>query len=681
MATLGSTSEPTTGAVYFGLNSTNHHAILLTMPEGGPWEITRLGAWIAGMDATPNARLCLWSPGGSLLEMTPQFAVSNGGGLAIGASIKHEADLETPYVATGGQQLYVGVARDPAEAMQFGTRSGTRLDKTSASWPTSLSGAGSVSGAIGAFIANYQSANVAPNAPTSLSPSGSAVVSSGTAPVLSGTRSDPDGDNMTYVQIIVYRDNGTTVVYDSGKVSDTGTTFARTVTLPNSHEHFKWKARTWDSEGLAGPYSAQQRFYANAVPSTPSAPNVTTDTLTPLIDGSFTDSGDTLAAVQIEVTDNASPYTSRWASGDITKSGASGSSWNQTYAGSALSYGGSYRARYRVKDSHGAYSSWSAWKTFTLTQPAGPSNLTPRTQTPRLTDLTPDLSIAHSALFQNDEIQVYAANSLTSTLLWNKAKEGADYTDTLGPVVRTYAGTALTDGQTVYWRARIELADGTDTLWSPLYPIQFNAAPSIPTGLEPTGGEVLSTLTPDLLATFADPDPGDTPLNADIEVQRVSDSAAMWTSNANTGFNADGVVTYAGTALVYETQYRWRVRFRDAAGLVGAYSAWNVFKVSQAPSASGVTPVGGAAVSESTPTLDWTFSSPGGKAQQAFRVRLFDKGPTGANYADEELVHDSGFLTSTATQYDVPFGILLDDHDYRWELTVRDTDLLDFVLA
>lgn len=681
MATLGTTTEPTTSQEWFGLNTTNHFAVLLTMPSGGPWEISSLGAWLAGQSESCNFKLCIWSSGGTLLASSATLTAASMG-FALGNNANYESAVG-PIEVNGGAQVYVGFARDPADNVQFGTRSGSRAQWYSSGWPSSFGAWSSVSGAIGAYINDYHDANTAPNAPTSLNPNGNEVVSLGTAPVCSGTRSDPDsGDYITAYQIIVYEDNGTTVIRDSGKISVSGspTTFARTMALNGSHKYVKWKARTWDKKGAAGPYTSHQRFYVNSVPGTPGAPTVDTDDLTPDISGSFTDSGDTLAAVQVEVTLGASPYTSKWSSGDIAKSG---SSWTTTYAGSALAWGTSYRARYRVKDSHGAYSAWSAYKTWTPVQPVGPSNLTPRTTNPRLFDQTPDLTIGHSALFQNDEVMVRSvASDSGGTTMWSKTWDGVDYADVTSKV-RTYAGTALAWGSTYYWKARVELADGTVGAWSAYYPFRLNAAPAAPTGLSPTGGVVLSTLTPTFLMTFADPDldQGDTPLNGDLEIYNNATGALVRSVAASTVYN-DGVWVYTGTpALAYETTYKWRFRFRDANGLEGPWSAYQVFKLSQPPAAALTAPASASVVIESTPTLDWTFSSPGGKTQYSYRVYIYDKGPTGANYVDEELVYDSGDVISTATSHDVPRGNLLDDHDYRWEVEVKDTDLLSYTLT
>lgn len=114
--------------------------------------------------------------------------------------------------------------------------------------------------------------NQAPNAPVSLHPTGDEVVAS-LRPQLSGTRSDPDaGDSMSAVQIVVYEDDGTTVLWDSGSLIQTGTSFTRTYDgdALDWATFYKWKVRTKDVDGLWGPYSSLQRF--QTVDGTPPDP-------------------------------------------------------------------------------------------------------------------------------------------------------------------------------------------------------------------------------------------------------------------------------------------------------------------------------------------------------------------------------------------------------------------------
>lgn len=689
MPTIGSTSEPGPSAVGYGLNSFNHFAVRLSMPGGGPYEITHVGAWLAGWLESCNFKLCVWSGGGTLLGQSATQTASSGGDISSYASDKYTAALTSPVTVNGGQDVWVGIARDPADNVQFGTRSGERKQKDSGSWPSSLDGGSVVSGAIGAWIQDYQSANSPPNSPVNLQPTGNETVHMGTTPVLSGTRSDPDsGDTISAYQVAAFADDGATVLFNSGKIdvwATNKTTFLRAISLPSAHRWVKWKARTWDKEDKAGPYSSLQRFYANAVPVTPGAPTVDADTLTPLISGDFSDPGDTLAGVDIDMQYKQSngSWAEKWDSGELAKSGTS---WSHTYNGFTLAYGTEYRTRYRVKDSHDGWSDWSPFTYHVQVLPTGPTNNTPRTTSPRLSSLTPTLTVGHSALFQNDEIQVRSAAAGGGTLLWNKTWEGSDYAD-VTTKARVYAGSALAYGQRVWWRSRIELADGSITGYSAWHEIRINAEPAAPVALAPTGGAVLTDTTPQLRARFSDPDvdQGDAPSAVTLEVRNnVTDAIVFSQTGAapTPGVGEDGQSynhLVNTSALTNETTYKWRLRFTDTMGRQGPFSAYQVFKVSSAPTAANVGP--SSPVTESTPTLDWSFTSPGGKAQHSYHVQVFDKGPVGANYADEVPVWDSGVVVGTATAVDVPFGILEDDHDWRWEVTVQDTDMLEHTLT
>lgn len=620
--------------------------------------------------------------------------------------------------------------------------------------------------------------NTAPNAPTGLSPTGSAVVHTGTTITYSGTRSDPDGgDYITAVQILLYLDDGTTLIDDwTTYPGGTPTSFSIGRSLPGgryANAYYRWAARTRDSAGVWGAYSAQQRFKANTVPNMPSTPTVPTNTLTPSISGGFSDPdpGDSLAAIQIWVILDASPFTTMWDSGEVAKSG---STWAQTYAGSALSWGTAYRAVARTKDANGGWSEWSPWSLFTPTQPTGPDNCSPVSTASKQNTLTPTLTIGHSANFRNDQLQVRSAPAGGGTLLWDKVWDGADYAATASKA-RTYAGSALAWGSTYWWRTQAELdPSGNITAWTDWFPFYINAQPTAPTVtvanavVSGTGVRVVTDSTPDLTCLFADPDKapyGDAPSARRIEIRRKSDQVALSGYPVTTGTTETHTVA---TALTINTEYEVRWGYRDNAGEPAGsyvYSAWLTIKYSALPtvtvvdetgvtlatsaasddiidtasphgyavgnvvrftaltggaglstgvpyyvvatslgsttfrvaSTPGGTPLGfttditagtvvrqGGPVSpvvESTPVVDWTYAGSGGKAQYSYLVRVFDKGPTGALYPNEQEVYSSGEIISTATQHQIPDGELVNEHDYRWAVAVKDTDLLSYELT
>lgn len=392
--------------------------------------------------------------------------------------------------------------------------------------------------------------NTAPNAPVSLAPTGNEIRHTGTSVVCSGTRSDPDsGDYITAYQIVLYKDDGTTLVQDSGKITVTGnpTTFARTMSIGSNgaNKFYKWKARTWDKANVVGAYSALQRFKANTVPNGVSSMSVETDTLTPTLSGSMSDpdAGDSLTQVQIEVY-RTSDNVTMWSSGDLA---VSGTSFAKVYAGTALAWSTEYKWRARCKDSNGAYSSWSSYVSWTTSQPVGPTQ-SPRTTTAgvawggKINDTTPDLTLTYSENFTDHEIFVYSDANGTNLVFSDLPTA---YTATTSKVVT--CTTVLTNGATYYWKARVFIQ--SSSTWSDwagegggaqegqiTSAFYINALPTATSTANITArdnpGEAIRTRDTDgvlivldripcLEAEFADPDIGtygDTPSARSIEI-------------------------------------------------------------------------------------------------------------------------------------------------------------------
>lgn len=616
------------------------------------------------------------------------------------------------------------------------------------------------------------STNTAPNAPINLSPTGSTVVQTGTTITMSGNISDPDANEyQTGFQIITYRDDGTTLVYDTGIMAGNNTTFfSTTVPVTFGNTYYKWKARTKDKAGVWGPYSALQRFKANSAPGVPSSLSEETDTLSPTFSGSFSDPdpGDGMTQIQIEVL-RVSDSASMWASGDVAKTGTS---WSKVYAGSTLAWSVQYKWRVRTKDSNSAYSAWSNYRTWTPIQPVGPVQ-SPRTTTAgvayggKINDTTPDLTLTYGVEnFKNHEIFVYSDPNGTNQVF---SSTPADYTLTGSKVVT--CTTTLTNGNIYYWKARVKVNDGTWTQWAGFESGQsgtlscrfyVNALPTAATGIVARenasespllrlsdGVYLITGACPMLEAVFNDPDVGtygDSPSARQIEIYDNSDSTLIQTaentspaftipmrfypgtvSGADTTLAAaaaigdtnikvtavtsmaigdtlrvgpDGgtqeavKITNVGTAgsggtgvtitpaLIYdhgnteaikelttlitnETTYKMRWRFKDNSGVYGAWSEYVLFKRTAPSTVTSVTPSG--TITSPAFTSTWNHSSPGGKAQGKYRVRLY-------RTSDETELYDSGDIVSSTESHPVPAGYLVNSEEYRVEVDAVDTD-------
>lgn len=726
------------------------------------------------------------------------------------------------------------------------------------------------------YIEITYSTNTAPNAPTGLTPGSDSIVNTLT-PTLAGTFSDPDdGDSLSGIQIQVYEDDGTTVKWDTGTVSAAGATFSKVYSGPalTGNTFYRWRARTKDTAGAWGSWSGHERFKANSTPTAPTVamdgtpsdevtltptlfithvdPDATdqdllgyrvvvyrtsdssvmwdtndvstsatrtlslpyagaalswqtdyffkartkdsngawgpysasfafathtagiptslaptggavTGSVTPTFTGVRSKTNDSLTAVEIEVYESDGT-TLKWSSGSIATGSPTG--FSTIYAGSALTGSADYKWRARVTSSVGGTSAWSTLQTF-----QAPDTNAPTTTSPvgtGIADLTPNMTIDRSIAFIDHEIEVYEADG--TTLLWTSAP--STYASTTSKTV-TYAGPAL-DWATEYkWRARVSVDGSVFSTWSGLasfetdkagiptltnpsdgewettttpnfqgtteasetidtfriiltdsagtevwdsgdiagsgttfsktydggstlvpgatyywrasyvsggVPGEFcvpqyfhiNASPSTPLSLSPAAGAVVADdLTPDFYATFADLDVvawGDTPSKYEVEVYRVSDDTLMHTLEKTASLTASQNSTARaaeGTALSYEVEYSWRARYTDSKGAIGPWSTLRVFKPSESPTATIVTPV--ATLTAPAFTVDWDFSSPSSKAQAQYRVIV-------QRDEDGVVVYDTGLVASADTAWEMPAGYLLNGVTYDFTVYAYDSD-------
>ena len=409
-----------------------------------------------------------------------------------------------------------------------------------------------------AYISVTYSTNTAPNAPTSLSPTGDALVS-GLTPTFTGTFSDPDvGDLMAQAQVIVYADNGTTVIWDSGAFADTGTTFSKLYSGPalTGNTFYKWKGRTADDDGAWGAYSALQRFKVNSTPNAPSislqeSPTSDIKTLTPTFnithsDPDASDSSMTGYHIILETAAGAGV----WDSGDLSISATV--TKQHLYAATALSWQTAYRWRARTKDSNGVWGAYSSNATFTTHTTGTPINLDP-TGGEIASSITPTFVGSRATTadsLTHAQIEVYASNG--TTLIWDSGTTTTGVTSS--GFSRAYAGSALSSATTYKWRARVTSSVGGVSAWSALQ--EFDTPDvNTPSGTTPVGSGI--TPVTNLQFTFTR---SATFVDHEFYLYQ-SDGTTLVTSDTPSSYAATGskTFTYSGT-LAYNTTYKWKVR-------------------------------------------------------------------------------------------------------------------------
>lgn len=277
MATIGITSKPTANQVFTGLNTDTQVAARVTMTEDGT--LTHVGVWMNGKDATVTAYCCVWDNSGNLVAQSDSFTAADQP-LGVGNSALYYKELDTPYEAESGDVLYIGFARNPSGAAQWGhNSSGTHYrDDNTGSYPDDASFSSS-SGSIGAY-ATYTT-NAVPTAPSITSPKGGTIVTD-TTPDLKFKHNDPDGDACASYDLQV--DNNSdfsspvwSISNQTSGISGVNITRAYGGSALTRGTTYYWRARTNDGTG-DGPWSTGATFKVNQLPS-PTKTSPTTNAL------------------------------------------------------------------------------------------------------------------------------------------------------------------------------------------------------------------------------------------------------------------------------------------------------------------------------------------------------------------------------------------------------------------
>ena len=444
--------------------------------------------------------------------------------------------------------------------------------------------------------------NSTPTAPTSLQTESATNPSSVTdsTPEFSAIFNDSDtSDTAIHYQIQVNTNSSFTgtSMWDSGQTSisaiaqgarSSEISYAGTTLTFNGVTYY-WRIKFWDNNGTASPWSSVANFKMNSTPTAPSSlqaegatnPSSVTDN-TPEFSAIYNDSdtSDTATSYQIQVNTDSDftgnsmvdlGQTSMWDSGQTSMSSVTPSARSSeiSYAGTTLTFNGvTYYWRIKFWDNHNNASPWSSVANFTMAIP--------------------------TAIYYR--IQVNTEPDFTGTSMWDSTKTS------MTPVTAgnrsgtfTYAGSALSNSVTYYWRIKFWDMNDNESSWSEPALFELNGAPTAPTDLLTeieTNPQFLSTSTPKLSAIFNDPDSNDTSSKFEIEVNTSSDftGTSMWDTGetAITTINSgdrSSDITYAGSALSSNTTYYWRIKFWDSTDEESPWSSTANFKINSTPTA------------------------------------------------------------------------------------------------
>ena len=197
-------------------------------------------------------------------------------------------------------------------------------------------------------------------------------------PTFEGTTND--SETIVSYQIVVYADDAETVIWDSGELSGSGSSFSKVytgaTTLSRGSTYF-WTAKYTATGDVPGTYAVPKSFHINALPLAPRSlspsSGAVVGSLTPPFLATFVDAdvaawGDTPSVYDVEVyrvSDNTLMHSLTKNTGLVVGQ----NSVTRTTEGSDLAFDVDYSWRARYTDSKGAVGSWSQLRTFKPSEP------------------------------------------------------------------------------------------------------------------------------------------------------------------------------------------------------------------------------------------------------------------------------------------------------------------------
>lgn len=190
-------------------------------------------------------------------------------------------------------------------------------------------------------------------------------------------------------------------------------------------------------------------------------------------------------------------------------------------------------------------------------------------------------------------------------------------------------------------------------------------APTQPSGLDPSAGEILDTITPTLDWNFNSDSYGDDQTAYQVVVIRLSDSVTIYDSGKITSTATQH--TIPGSTLSYGVNYQWKVRTYGQSDLVSSYSSLAVFKASLKPTVSIDSPANGGTVTGGAPAVSWTYNDSEATTQSAYLLELL-------NAAGTSILYTTGIVASAVSSVNLPSGFLFNGISYQVRVTVYDGD-------
>jgi hypothetical protein len=512
--------------------------------------------------------------------------------------------------------------------------------------------------------------NVAPSTPTGLSPTGTIT---STTPTFTSTFSDSNsdrGDALKEMQIQVRQGSSSGTLkwdatVDTDDIAYNGSALSAGIT-------YVWRCRHFDQFGAASSWTSWQTFTINAGGhvNQPSAPTGKLENITP---ANFTAqwthaSGLSTNAYELRIKEGSTVIRGPvQISGTVTNGNNINITWAQS-GFSNLGWGKSYTVEMRARDTGNVWSDWSTPRSFTTNAyPTVPSGMTPTnsqvlTAVPLLRATSTDADdTTATGLSVTARIKDNAGAVIQSrTMTYNSSTGKWEYQTVLGvaEVQRlTRAGTISGGSFTITVPANdLGPQSTTAAIAHNVNAAAIQAAlellPNVGSGNVIVTGGPVSTTNVDITFTGA--------------LRGYNLSQITHTSSLTGGGTLTPSTITAGSSndIPRFGTYKWDARSTDGT-LFSDYSSEKTFIYGNGPTVTGTYPTEALTITTNTPVITWNVTG-----QVKYRVYIYRS-------SDDELVYDSGQITSAVQSHAVPTGYLFNNTTYYYIVTVTNSVPLD----
>jgi hypothetical protein len=439
-------------------------------------------------------------------------------------------------------------------------------------------------------------------------------------------------------------------------------------------------AHVIDNGGSSGPWSAAQSFTVT-LPALPAPTTVTpasgasVTTMSPTLGATLVaDTAGRLVKAEWQVaTDSAFTTNVKTITEVDTDFRASGATTElQLGAGAqpipivTMNLGTTWYIRARAVGNDRSTSAWTTGTSFTLavTAPPIPTAILPATAGPIVGTNTPTLGATLGAATEGRltkaEWQLATDAAFTANLKTVTESDGDLRTS--GATTEVVPTASKLSQTTWFVRARSIDQYGQGSAFSASQSFVVSHAPTALIRTPTNDSTVLyDAIGTDFQWTFADTSSSDFQSGYQIIVERNDTGATVLDTGKVLSIASRG--THAISATYKDIKLRWKVRVYDQDNIVGVYSSYGLFTLSDVPIITVIYPTEGQQVTSGQPTFTWTNDA--STVQVSRRVVV-------TRTSDSAVVHDSGTTVTTALAYTPSTVILQNGEAYSVTITVTD---------